>query len=162
MQVRISIRAPKSFPQSAKSAIRKAIRATLRFLPAAQMKTLSKRARTFEVTFSIVGTHKMRQLNSNYRKKNRPTDVLSFSRLETQMPYQPILEIGDCVICLPVAKQQAKRFRQSLNLELQRLTVHGLLHLFGYDHEKSKKEERKMFSLQDAILESLSPRHLKT
>jgi|694.fasta_scaffold50405_3 probable rRNA maturation factor len=104
----------------------------------------------------------MRSLNQAFRKKNRPTDVLSFSRLENPFPYQPQVDIGDLVICLPVARKQARVFQQSLSKELERLAVHGTLHLFGYDHEKSKRDEQIMFRLQDKILKKISPKHLKT
>ncbi|NBT58626.1 rRNA maturation RNase YbeY [bacterium] len=66
------------------------------------------------------------------------------------------------VICLPVAKKQALLYGESLGRELERLAVHGTLHLFGYDHEKSKKDEQIMFRKQDAVLMKLSPKHLKT
>jgi len=98
----------------------------------------------------------MKLLNNKYRKKNYPTDVLSFSIFESEGPRIPSLDLGDILICLPVAKKQAREYQESLRHELERLTVHGVLHLFGYDHEKSKKEEKQMFSLQNKILRSLS------
>jgi probable rRNA maturation factor len=114
------------------------------------------------ISVSLVGAQTMKKLNRTYRKKDRPTDVLSFSRLEHLIPNQPYVDIGDLVICLPVAQKQAKEYQETLGRELERLTVHGTLHLFGYDHEKSKKDERIMFSLQDKILNQLCSKHLKT
>lgn len=162
MDVKVSVRASKSFSTAHLRSIKKAIRITMKMLPSSQKKTLLKKARSFEMTVLIVGVQRMKTINQRYRGKNKPTDVLSFSRMETPMPIQPVLEIGDLVICLPIAKEQAKRFHETLNLELQRLTVHGMLHLFGYDHEKGPEQEKRMFFLQDKILKNLSPRHFKT
>lgn len=67
----------------------------------------------------------------------------------------PFPEIGDVILCYSVAKNQAKQYETSLRKELERLTVHGVLHLFGYDHEKSKKEATRMFRLQEKILSTL-------
>ena len=63
--------------------------------------------------------------------------------------------ISQPLICLPVAKKQATEYQGSLKEELERLTVHGLLHLHGYDHELDKTEAKKMFRLQEKILNSL-------
>jgi len=97
-------------------------------------------------------------MNKEFRNKDYPTDVLSFSRLGTTIPLLPLFDIGDLLICLPVAKKQAIEYQETLKEELERLTVHGVLHLFGFDHEISKKEEKKMFRLQNKILKSLSNR----
>jgi rRNA maturation RNase YbeY len=162
MQIKIGFRASKAFPPRASRSIKKAIRATLASLPNYLILQLNKKARTGELTVFIVGTKKMQELNYRYRNKNKATDVLSFSRLESPMPYQPILDIGDLVICLPVAKQQAKLFGEPIHLELQRLAVHGTLHLFGFDHEKNRREEKRMFRLQNKVLRSLSSKHLES
>lgn len=99
----------------------------------------------------IVGDARMRSLNASYRGKNSTTDVLSFSYLVPQRkrPPQPIE--GDIFISLPVARTQAKSVGHSLENELNRLFVHGLLHLAGYDHEV-EKEEKAMRKLEDRIL----------
>lgn len=81
----------------------------------------------------------MTRLNQRYRKKNRPTDVLAFPGT------------GDVTICLRVAKRQAKDAHHSLRKELGVLCVHGILHLFGYDHEKSQREAKRMFRLQNEV-----------
>ncbi|NDD05777.1 MAG: rRNA maturation RNase YbeY, partial [Proteobacteria bacterium] len=148
----ICISCPSSFPASFQARIRKAIRTTLSQLPKTVTRKTIKRGQKIMVSVSIVGTEIVRKLNRGYRGKNKPTDVLSFSRIEADSPEIPILDIGDLVICLPIAKRQAKEYGESLGRELERLTVHGMLHLFGYDHERSLADERKMFQLQNKIL----------
>lgn len=145
-----------------KKSIKEAVKATLQFLPKTLWNKVVKQSGHCVISVNIVGLKQITHLNSHYRKKPRPTDVLSFSRLDDLKQYQPRREMGDLVICLPIAKSQARQHRQRLSLELQRLAVHGTLHLFGFDHEKSQKDEIRMFRLQDKILRSLSPLHLKT
>jgi len=144
-----------------KLSIKRAAHRTLEMIPKSilQSKLRAKKdtpLNTYRFSISIIGNRSMKLLNNKYRKKNYPTDVLSFSIFESEGPRIPSLDLGDILICLPVAKKQAREYQESLRHELERLTVHGVLHLFGYDHEKSKKEEKQMFSLQNKILRSLS------
>ena len=81
-----------------------------------------------EVTVALVTDGQVRALNSRYRRKNAPTDVLSFPADE---PHQ----LGDVVIAAGVAQRQAKAAGHALRTELRILALHGLLHLLGYDHE---------------------------
>ena len=87
-------------------------------------------------TVSIVFTGKIRikELNRRYRKKDKATDVLSF--LYDQG--------GEIVICPEKVKENAKKYGLSFKEELVRCLVHGMLHLSGYDHEKSERETKKM------------------
>jgi len=91
-----------------------------------------------EVGLTLVGEKKIQQLNRDYRGINAPTDVLSFP-MQEQGEDQTGLEepelLGDVVICIPRAKEQAGEFGHSFRRELLYLAVHGLLHLLGYDHE---------------------------
>lgn len=84
------------------------------------------------VVFSValVGKRRMRELNKKYRNRNYATDVLSF-------PAGGGDYLGDVVICTEIAREQA---RGSLLNELQVLSLHGLLHLLGYDHEVDQGE----------------------
>lgn len=93
--------------------------------------------RTFSFEFTFVGLKTMRTLNRLFHKKDKPTDVISLSFFEHEMP-DPFL--GEIFICVPYAALQAKRIGQSLQDELRFLFVHGLLHLFGYDHKKPQDE----------------------
>jgi probable rRNA maturation factor len=88
-----------------------------------------------EVAIAIVSDARIRALNRQYRRKDRPTDVLSFpvggsSRLEAQPPL-----LGDVVIAAGVARRQAREAGHTYQSELRVLALHGLLHLLGYDHD---------------------------
>lgn len=105
---------------------------------------------------TIVGIEKIHDLNINYRKIDKPTDVISFAFLDDKKEIihgknLPI-DLGEIYICYDVAKENAKLYGNSINRELSFLFVHGLLHLFGYNH-LTKEEEDVMFPLQDKILE---------
>ena len=107
------------------------------------------------VSINVVSQEKMMQLNQKYRDKNQPTDVLSFplhQAVDAIKKRDAIIELGDIFICLEVALKKTKESNRSLNDEVKFLVVHGLLHLLGYDHEKSPEDEKKMFSVQDRIL----------
>ena len=79
-------------------------------------------------------------LNRQYRKKDKPTDVLSFPLADKLYPTL----LGDVVISLDTATRQAQRRGHSLREELQTLLIHGILHLLGYDHEVSRSEAARM------------------
>ena len=86
----------------------------------------------------------MRTLNRAWRNKDRATDVLSFPLREGRFLHiQPHL-LGDIVISVPIAARQANEAGHSLTVELERLLVHGLVHLLGYDHEQGLKKARRM------------------
>jgi len=86
----------------------------------------------------------MRSLNYRYRGIDRTTDVLSFSQREGQFAGLHPQLLGDIVISVPTAARQAREQKHSLSRELERLLVHGLLHLLGYAHEHDPAEARRM------------------
>ena len=97
----------------------------------------------------------MRSLNHAWRKKDSTTDVLSFSLREGRFLHiQPDM-LGDIVISIPVAARQADEAGHSLVIEIERLLVHGLLHLLGYDHEQGLKEARCMERKERQLLKRL-------
>lgn len=100
-----------------------------------------------EVSVAFVTNEKIRELNKKYRKKDEATDVLSF----------PIDEeiLGDIIISTERAAAQAKEYGHSLKRELAYLTVHGILHLFGYDHH-NKKEKSEMRQKEERVLTHLN------
>ena len=102
------------------------------------------------VSIVLVKDKKIQELNKIYRKKNKVTDVLSFGDWDDKN------FLGEVIICLPQAQRQAKKYGTLLKQELTRLLAHGILHLAGFDHEKSKSEEKKMFKLQEEMLCSIS------
>ncbi len=88
----------------------------------------------------------IKALNRQYLGKNRPTDVLSF-------PMDDPSVIGDIVISVDRAREQSKEFGVSLNEELARLLVHGLLHLLGYDHVKGGGQAKRMRDREEGLME---------
>ena len=114
------------------------------------LRKLFKNFKTGALHLVIVNDREIAKLNRDYRGKAKPTDVLSFSYIdESNFPGENL--IGEIVISLPTACKQARDHRKTLTQELQFLFVHGLLHIFGYDHEKPS-ERKIMFDLQDNIL----------
>lgn len=113
-----------------------------------------------ELSVTFTDNEGIWELNKLYRKVDRPTDVLSFPMYtfadgDTPSPDEPII-LGDMVLSVEKAKEQAEEFGHSLKREVAFLTVHSVLHLLGYDHELSDDAEREMFRLQDSIMEKLN------
>jgi probable rRNA maturation factor len=92
-----------------------------------------------ELSILLVSDRVMRDLNRRWRSRDRPTDVLSFPQDEGRGPL-----LGDVVISVDTARRQAAARGTTLGREADRLLIHGLLHLLGYDHERSDAEARRM------------------
>ncbi len=90
------------------------------------------------LSVAVVGPKRMQELNGLYRKKMTPTDVLAFAEPEGSNI------LGEVVICPAVAEKNAKRYGVCFGKEMARILIHGILHLLGYDHEKSRKEAELM------------------
>ena len=110
-----------------------------------------------EVSISFVDKERIRTLNREYRGRDMTTDVLSFAlheqgegELQVHVDDLPNV-LGDVIISVDHIYEQAKEYGHSFERELGFLTVHGLLHLLGYDHN-DEAEEREMFSKQEDIL----------
>lgn len=115
--------------------------------------------RAAEVSVSFVDNREIRSLNRLYRGKDKPTDVLSFPLGENGV-YDVNNEtgaclLGDVVISMETAVQQARLYDHSLEREVGFLTVHSMLHLLGYDHETAPLEAAKMHEKEELILEKL-------
>ena len=106
-----------------------------------------------ELSVALVGNEEIRELNRRYRNKPTPTDVLSFSADEPADPRAPLL--GDVVISVEQAAIQAGRAHRTLAAEIDWLLIHGILHLLGYDHERSAKEAKIMRALEKKITRAL-------
>ncbi|OCA91148.1 rRNA maturation RNase YbeY [Bacillus sp. FJAT-27225] len=111
-----------------------------------------------EVSVTFVDNERIHAINLEYRQKDAPTDVISFpmeeqgeGEIEISGADMPRI-LGDIIISIERAKEQAEEYGHTYARELGFLAVHGFLHLLGYDHE-SKEEETEMFSLQKEILE---------
>ena len=85
-----------------------------------------------QISIALISSKEIKALNKVYRKKDIATDVLSFNLDSREI-------LGEIVICLGQARINAKQKKNTIVSELKLLTVHGLLHLLGYDHEKGKK-----------------------
>jgi len=108
-----------------------------------------------ELSILLVDDQQILKLNRIWRKKNRPTDVLSFAQREGEFadPQDPLL--GDIVISVERAEEQAKQAGHSLDKEMDLLLVHGLLHLVGYEHERGGKAAAEMRSKEKKLLAGL-------
>jgi len=97
-----------------------------------------------EISIIFVTDTEMRKLNKQYRNKDKTTDVLSFPMNEEIKKGSHMNILGDIVISPTQARRDAKKRGISYEEELKFLLIHGFLHLLGYDHEISRKEELRM------------------
>ena len=102
----------------------------------------------------IVDNKRIREINREYRKIDRETDVISFALEDNLNIELPVRMLGDIYISIDKAREQALSYNHSLERELSFLAVHGLLHLLGYDH-MNEEDEKIMFSRQEMILNEL-------
>ena len=117
-----------------------------------------KHEKVKNANFSIVfvSNEKIQELNKVYRGKDSVTDVISFAFEDTiedkeKVLYNNVRFLGEIYICIPRMIEQSIMYHHSETRELAFLTVHGLLHLLGYDH-MTKEDEEIMFGLQEVIL----------
>jgi probable rRNA maturation factor len=115
-------------------------------------KALAPSKKKYEFVIRIVGVKEITKLNKEYRKKNQPTNILSFNfspptNIKTNL-------LGDLVICAPMVKLEAKLQHKTIKAHFAHLTIHGILHLLGYDHYTPKDAE-KMEKLEIKILKQL-------
>jgi len=103
-----------------------------------------KKGQVANLSIALVGQGRMRKLNKKYIGKNRVTDVLAFPNKE--------IGLGEIIICPREVKKNAKRFNQDFETELARVLIHGILHLVGYEHEKSEKNAKMMREKEERYL----------
>ena len=119
----------------------------------------------WRVTVLLATEERMRQLNRDHGGEDAATDVLSFNhtegwrqgalpRADAAPPGLDEGYLGDIALCIAIARRQAADVGRTLEQELALLTVHGTLHLLGYDHAE-EGEKRAMFARTDAILDEL-------
>lgn len=107
----------------------------------------------YEVSISLVDNKEIRQLNRDYRGKDMETDVLSFP-IDDDIDL-PLPLLGDIIISLEKARDQAEEFQHSLVREISYLTVHSMFHLMGYDHME-EEEKRIMREKEKRVMERLN------
>ena len=97
------------------------------------------------ISLVFVSKKEIKKLNKKFRKKNRPTDVLSFTLNEKKY-------LGEIIICPEVVKENSRKYKVGFNREIIKVFVHGILHLCGYDHEKSERDAKVMEKKQEKYL----------
>lgn len=107
-----------------------------------------------EVSIAFVPQKRIRELNKKYRKKDKTTDVLAFRESDKNINFKNDKFLGEVIISLDDVDTNSKKFKVCFESEFARILIHGILHLFGYDHMK-KNEELKMTTIQNNILQSL-------
>ena len=110
-----------------------------------------------ELSLLLTDDAEIRRLNKTYRNLDQATDVLSFPQDEEAVNEKGETLLGDVVISVETAARQAEEHHLSFNEELILLAIHGILHLLGYDHERSPQDARVMKDKTRMIFESLFP-----
>lgn len=111
-----------------------------KFFAGVAKKVLSgENKRKENLSIAFVSSDEIQKLNAKYRKKNKPTDVLSFEKVSQFKD-----EFSEVVICPKVVKNDTANSPLSLKKEMAKVLIHGILHILGYDHEKSEKEAALM------------------
>ncbi len=115
-----------------------------------------------ELSLVLTDDKGIEEVNRLWRKKNRSTDVLSFPQytveelkemgVQYKQGIRPEWMLGDIIISMETAKRRVEELGADLNTEVIRLFIHGLVHLFGYDHEINEKEARRMRRVERILL----------
>lgn len=106
-----------------------------------------------ELSIALVKNREIQRLNARYRHKNEPTDVLSFPSGGV-LP-EGLRLLGDVVISVEQAEKQARERGKTLMEEMESLLIHGILHLLGYDHERSQRDAKIMRGMERKIRRAL-------
>ncbi len=109
----------------------------------------SEKKAGYAVSVVFVNKREIKTLNKIYRKKNCPTDILSFGLDIGPRIYVTERYLGELVICPEKIKENSFRFKNTFRNELKLIFIHGLLHLLGYDHEKGVRKALAMQTKQD-------------
>lgn len=109
-----------------------------------------------ELSLALVGNPEIRKLNARFRRRDYPTDVLSFPAQDPVPGSMRLL--GDVVISIDKARAQARERGRTTKEEMTTLLVHGIVHLLGYDHERSARDARVMERLERKIYRALCER----
>lgn len=109
------------------------------------------------LSIALIGPGRMRKLNKKYRGKNQVTDVLAFpnkkiGKAKFITPLEQYQGLGEIVICPREVKKNVKRFKSTFEKELVLCLIHGILHILGYNHEKSEKKAKQMRKKEELYL----------
>jgi probable rRNA maturation factor len=112
-----------------------------------------------EISITLTDNKGIHAINKQFRNIDAPTDVLSFPLVEYEESEEPPVDeenmLGDIIISLERAEEQANEFGHSFEREVSFLTVHSMLHLLGYDHVNSEEEDKEMRRRQSEIMKNL-------
>ena len=100
-------------------------------------------------SLAFVGEEESRRLNREYRKKDKPANVLSFP--------ESAFGLGEVILCPAQIRREANEYGIIYSMHLLRVFIHGILHLLGYDHEKGALETKLMEKKEESYITSLSP-----
>ena len=108
-------------------------------------------------SLAFISKPEMQKLNKKYRGKDKPTDVLAFAQISNfrlipqnygersrAVPFPISNSFGEIIICPSVVLENSEKYKTDFNKEILRVFIHGILHLLGYDHEKSEKQAKEM------------------
>lgn len=118
-----------------------------------------------EVSILLTDDEEIAQLNARYREKNSPTNVLAFPfsyEHDNEAFELPQRQLGDVVISTDTAAMEAKKYQQSFSYRMCWLITHGILHLHGYDHERSREDELLMQAREQELLNKLFHKRSQT
>jgi len=107
-----------------------------------------KAGKKTDISVVITDSEEIRRLNLLYRKKDKPTDILSFGSIKDFSSIESF-DLPEIIICPEEVRKNAEEYGVSFKNELVRVLIHGVLHLLGYDHEKNKEDAEKMFAKQE-------------
>lgn len=130
---------------------------------AARAQEVLKLEEEYSMSVIFVDPEEIHQINKAYREIDRPTDVISFALRDEVDDYEMMEddhELGDIFINVQAIVDQASEYGHSMRREVCFLFTHGLLHLLGYDH-MCEEDEKKMFALQDVILDDIVPKKVR-
>lgn len=108
----------------------------------------------YELTVVLVDDREITRLNRQYFRRNRPTNVISFPLMDDSPVSLPSRLLGDVVISAETARRDAGEVGKKAEDEILFLMIHGILHLAGYDHERSVAERRKMEAMEKEFFEA--------
>ena len=138
--------------------LERAARLTLEISPALDPR-LESAPLDADLTIVLTDDTQLHELNLEYLGLDAPTDVLSFPAAEPD-PETGVLYLGDILISIPRATQQAQTAGHPVEAEVQLLVIHGTLHLLGYDHARAE-EKARMWSAQGEVMSRLGLSHIK-
>lgn len=111
-----------------------------------------------KISITLVSSEKIKKINKDFRKKNKPTDVISFSDRDLKKKFilpEKQKELGEIFLCPTELKKLARKFNSIFEIELARSFIHGILHLIGYNH-KNKKGAELMIKKQEQYLQKFT------